>query len=151
MKIFRFGRSDYAWRLNFVRVGRTTREALRPPSNHPPLKQLKLHLAQKFAQTKRCLAAPEGRINFSVYSQWSYRTKEEWYSITRFKVRFLKWNRVTTRRWNLWRLISDRPSAFCGSLSIGTCGAQLHPHVSYGLRVTCLVSCLGLNETQFIV
>ena len=25
------------------------------------------------------------------------------------------------------------------------------PLVSYGLRVTCLVSCLGLNETQFIV
>ena len=147
MKIFRFGRSDYAWTLNFVRIGRTTREgassSLERTQNFTRLKTS--------PKLKGASRHPKEEFLISVYSQWSYRTKEEWYSITRFKVRFLKWNRVTTRRWNLWRLISDRPSAFCGSLSIGTCGAQLHPHVSYGLRVTCLVSCLGLNETQFIV
>ena len=73
----RSNRSDYAWKRSVL------------PRNK---------LRFLFAQLKRCLSAPKGGINLkTVYSQWSYRTKEEWYSITQFKVRFLKWNRVTTR------------------------------------------------------
>ena len=66
-------------------------------------------------------------------------------------MRFLKWNRLTIRRWILFRSIRTVLPHFMEVFQLRPSGAQCLPHVSYGIRVTCLVSCVRSKQDLAIV